>query len=140
MSEEQAQRLIQYLNDLESYYLDLNQKEKMIAHTLQEADKTVQSLKAMSDKPKSDALLPIGSGVYVPAKVSSDLKVIVSIGADITMERDMNSAINYLEAQIKEIEIEGQNTSNVRHDVGLQLEQGKAQVNQLIQAQKTNSG
>ena len=69
------------------------------------------------------------------SKISSNDKFVLNIGAGISLEKDSESAINYLEARIKEIEVAIQDTSAKKHDAAAQLEQGKSQINQLIQAE-----
>ncbi|MEK0348027.1 MAG: prefoldin subunit alpha, partial [Nitrosopumilus sp.] len=50
-------------------------------------------------------------------------------------------AINYLEAHIKEIEIALQDNAAKKQDAAARLEQGREQVNQLMQAaSKANAG
>ena len=134
MSEEQAQHMIQQIQALETYFADLTQRERTFLNVLQEAANAIKSIKSLSEKPESDALLPIGMGVFVPAKVSSDVRTVLNIGAGITMEKDMDSTVNYLEARIKEMEVALQETVAAKQNVASQLEQGKAQINQLMQA------
>ena len=140
MSEEQTQHLIQQMQALETYFSDLTQREKMFLNVLQEAAETSKSLRSLSEKPESNTLLPIGMGVYIPAKVSSDVQTVMSIGAGITMEKNVDSTVNYLEARIKEMEVALQDTVNAKQNVASQLEQGKTQINQLMQAPKPGSG
>ncbi len=134
MSEEQAQHMIQQIQALETYFADLTQRERTFLNVLQEAANAIKSVRSLSEKPESDALLPIGMGVFIPAKVSSDVKTVLSIGAGITMEKDVDSTVNYLEARIKEMEVVLQETVAAKQNVASQLEQGKAQINQLMQA------
>ena len=49
------------------------------------------------------------------------------------VEKDFPAAINYFEARIKEIEIALQDTASKKQDAANRLEQGKAQMNQLMQ-------
>jgi len=73
-------------------------------------------------------------GTYVQTKISSNTKIVMNIGAGIAVEKDFPSAINYLEARIKEIEIALQDTIAKKQDAAARLEQGKAQMNQMMQA------
>ena len=57
----------------------------------------------------------------------------LNIGAGVTVEKDSDSAINYLEARVKEIQVAMQETSVKKQEAAAQLEQGKAQINQLMQ-------
>ncbi|HSA77074.1 MAG TPA: prefoldin subunit alpha [Nitrosarchaeum sp.] len=133
MSEEQAQHLMQQLQMLETYYGDLSQREATLVNVLREAISAIESIKALREKPDSDSLVPIGMGTYVQTKISSSNKIILNVGAGIAMEKTYDSSINYLEARIKEIEIAIQDTTARKQDAMARLEQGKEQMNQLMQ-------
>ena len=105
MSEEQAQQLMQQMQMLETYFSDLSQREATFLSVLREATAAIESMKSLSQKPESETLVPIGIGTYVHTKISSNSKIVLSIGAGVAVEKDFPSAINYLEAHIKEIEV-----------------------------------
>ncbi|MEK0328920.1 MAG: prefoldin subunit alpha [Nitrosopumilus sp.] len=141
MSEEQAQQLMQQMQTLETYFSDLSQRELTFLNVLREATAAIESMKSLSQKPESETLVPIGIGTYVYTKISSNSKIVLSIGAGVAVEKDFPSAINYLEAHIKEIEIALQDNAAKKQDAAARLEQGREQVNQLMQAaSKPNSG
>ena len=133
MSEEQAQQLMQQMQMLETYFTDLSQREGTLLSVLREAISAIESIKSLREKPNSDTLVPIGMGTYVQTKISSNDKIILNIGAGIAMEKTYDSTINYLETRIKEIEIALQDTSARKQDAIARLEQGKEQMNQLMQ-------
>ncbi|MDH3204315.1 MAG: prefoldin subunit alpha [Nitrosopumilus sp.] len=134
MSEEQAQQLMQQMQMLETYFSDLSQREGTFLNVLREATAAIESIQSLSQKSESETLVPIGMGTYVPTKISSSNKIILNIGAGVALEKDFPSAINYLEARIKEIEIALQDNAAKKQNAAAQLEQGKAQINQLMQA------
>ncbi len=133
MSEEQAQQLMQQMQMLETYFSDLSQREGTFLNVLREATAAIESMKSLSQKPESETLVPIGMGTYVPTKISSTSKVVLSIGAGVAVEKDFPSAINYLEAHIKEIEVALQDNAAKKQDAATRLEQGREQLNQLMQ-------
>ena len=135
MSEEKAQQLMQQMQMLETYFTDLSQRESTLYSVLREATSAIASIKALGEKPDSEALVPVGMGTFVKTKISSKDNIVLNIGAGISLEKDSTSAINYLEARIKEIEVAIQDTSAKKNDAAAQLEQGKSQINQLIQAE-----
>ena len=139
MSEEHAQRLMQQLQMLENYYADLSQREATLVNVLREAVSAIESIKALVAKPDSDTLVPIGMGTFVQTKISSSDKIVLNIGAGIAVEKPYDSAINYLEAKIKEIEIALQDTSAKKQEAMARLEQGKEQMNQLMQETSKNT-
>jgi len=143
MSEEQAQQLMQQMQMLETYFSDLSQREGTFLSVLREATNAIESMKSLSQKPESETLVPIGIGTYVPTKISSNSKIVLSIGAGVAVEKDFPSAINYLEAHIKEIEVALQDNTAKKQDAAARLEQGREQINQLMQTasqSKSKSG
>ena len=136
MSEEQAEQLMQQMQMLETYFSDLSQREGTFLNILRETTAAIESIKSLNQKPESETLVPIGMGTYIPTKISSNNKIVVNIGAGVAVEKDFPAAINYFEARIKEIEIALQDTAAKKQDAGNRLEQGKAQMNQLMQSQQ----
>ena len=134
MSEEQAQQLMQQMQMLETYFSDLSQRETTFLSVLREASSAIESIKSLNQKSESDTLIPIGMGTYVPTKISSTNKIVLNIGAGVAVEKDFPSAINYLEARIKEIEVALQDNSAKKQDAAIRLEQGREQINQLMQS------
>ncbi len=134
MSEEQAQQLMQQMQMLETYFSELSQREGTFLSVLREATAAIESIKSLSQKPESETLVPIGIGTYIPTKISSNSKIVLSIGAGVAVEKDFPSAINYLEAHIKEIEVALQDNAAKKQDAAARLEQGREQINQLMQS------
>jgi len=133
MSEEQAEQLMQQMQMLETYFSDLSQREGTFLSIFRETISAIESIKALSQKPESETLVPIGMGTFIPTKISSNNKIVMNIGAGVAVEKDIPSAINYLEARVKEIEVALQDTSAKKQEAAARLEQGKAQINQLMQ-------
>jgi prefoldin alpha subunit len=117
MSEEQAHQLMQQMQMLETYFTDLSQREGTLLNVLREAISAIDSIKSLQQKPDSASLVPIGMGTYLQTKISANDKIIMNIGAGIAVEKTYDSAINYLEARIKEIEIALQDTSAKKQDL-----------------------
>jgi len=134
MSEEQTQQLMQQMQMLETYFSELSQREGTFLSVLRETTAAIESIKSLSEKPESETLIPIGIGTYVPTKISSNSKIVLSIGAGVAVEKDFPSAINYLEAHIKEIEVALQDNAAKKQDAAARLEQGREQINQLMQS------
>jgi prefoldin alpha subunit len=134
MSEEQAEQLMQQMQMLETYFSDLSQREATFVSIFRETIAAIESIKTLSQKTESETLVPIGMGTYLPTKISSNSKIVLNIGAGVAVEKDFPSAINYLEARIKEIEIAINDTAAKKQDAAGRLEQGKAQINQLMQS------
>jgi prefoldin alpha subunit len=137
MSEEQAQALLQQMQAMESYLNDLLQREETVMRLLQEATNAVESMKVMTGNVEHETLVPVGLGVYVKAKINPEQKMIVNIGAGASIEQNKDSAINYMESRIKELELVLQQLSSQRHEVSMKLEQGQHEMNKLIQSNRS---
>ncbi|MGI0081909.1 MAG: prefoldin subunit alpha [Nitrosopumilaceae archaeon] len=138
MSEEQAQALIQQMQALEAYMADLIQKEEAVLRLLQESSDAIESIKALDGNSQHDTLVPVGMGTYVKAKIQPNEKMILNIGAGAAIEQDKGTALNYVEARIKELEIALQQLSSQRQEITARLEYGQQELNKLIQANRSS--
>ena len=133
MSEEQAQQLMQQMQMLENDFAQLSQQESSIINIIREANSALHSINETKTQDESDGLVPIGMGVYVQSKIQSKDKVVVNIGSGIAIEKDQNSAINWLESRLKELEVALQNVNSQKQQVADNLEIGKQQMQSFIQ-------
>jgi len=106
-------------------------------NVLREATSAIESIKAVKENSDYETLVPLGIGTFVKVKVLPNEKIVVNVGAGAALEKDKESAINYIEARIKEIEIALKETATQKQEVALRLEQGKHEMNRLIQAERT---
>ena len=133
MSEEHAQQLMYQMQMLENYFGQLTQKEESLIRIIGEASSAIDSIKSISEKPESSTLVPIGMGSFVKASISSGDKFILNLGAGVAVEKDKNSTINFIEARIKEMEVALRDTTVQKQNVMANLEQGKQEMDRLIQ-------
>jgi prefoldin alpha subunit len=139
MSEEQAQQLMYQMQMLENYFGEVTQKEESLIRIIGEASSAIESIKSISEKPESSTLVPIGMGSFVKANISSDDKFILNLGAGVAVEKDKNSTINFIEARIKEMEVALRDTTIQKQHVMANLEQGKQEMNRLIQVSQNKN-
>lgn len=133
MSEEHAQQLMYQMQMLENYFGQLTQKEESLIRIIGEASSAIESIKSISEKSESSTLVPIGMGSFVKANISSADNFILNLGAGVAVEKDKNSTINFIEARIKEMEVALRDTTIQKQNVMANLEQGKQEMNRLIQ-------
>ena len=133
MSEAQAQQLIQQMQMLENMYAELSQKESSIGNIIRDANSAIKSIQEIKANPDSESLVPIGMGTFIKTKNISNEKVVVNVGAGVAIEKEHDSALNYLESKIKELEVALQETNTQRQQIAANLEQGKQQMQQIMQ-------
>ena len=133
MSEEQTQQLLYQMQMLENMFGELTQKENSIISIIREANSAIHSIKGIDTQSESDSLVPLGLGVFMKSKVNSSEKIIINVGSGVAIEKNHNDAINYLESRLKELEIALQDTNQQRQQIAANLEQGKQQMQTLMQ-------
>ena len=138
MSEEQAQQLLYQMQMLEGYLSELSQKEATIVSVIREASSAIQSLKTIDNKTDNETLTPVGLGTFIKTKLMPNEKLILNIGAGIAIEKDKDSAVNFLELRLKEMQVALQETSNQKQQISASLEQGKQQMEQMLSASRSN--
>ncbi len=138
MSEDQAQQLMYQMQMYENYFVELNRKEESLISIIREAASAIQSIKEINEQPESSTLVPMGMGSFVKAKISSNEKLILNIGAGVAIEKDKDAAINFLESRLKEMEVALKDTAVQKQQVMTNLEMGKQEVNRLIQQSQSN--
>ena len=133
MSEEQAQQLLYQMQMLENMFGELTQKQNSIINIIREANSAIHSIKGTSTQSESDNLVPLGLGAFMKTKANSDEKIIMNGGSGVAVEKTHDNAINYLESRLKELEIALQDTNQQRQQIAANLEQGKQQMQNLMQ-------
>jgi len=134
MSEQEAQQLMYQMQMLENYFANFTQRENTLINVLKDTASAIDSIKGITEKKESETLVPVGTGIFVKTKISSDDKIVLNVGAGIAIEKDKDSAINFLESRIKEIEVALNETAAQKQEVALKLEQGKAEMNRMAES------
>lgn len=122
---------------LETYLADLTQKESTLFNILREAASAIESIKTINEKPESETLIPMGMGTFMKAKITNKDKVILNVGSGTAIEKDRDSTINYIESRIKEMEVALKDNAAQKHQVVASLEQGKQEMNRLMQPSRS---
>ena len=133
MSEEQAQQLLQQMQMLENMFAELSQKENSIVNIIRDANSAVKSIQEIKENPDSESLVPVGMGTFIKAKTIPNEKVVINVGSGVAIEKDHDSALNFLESKIKELELALQETNSQRQQIATNIEQGKQQMQQIMQ-------
>ena len=139
MSEDQAQMLLQQMQMLENMFAELSQKENSIVNIIRDANSAVKSIQELKSNPDSETLVPVGMGTFIKTKSIPNEKVVLNVGAGVAIEKDHDSALNFLESKIKELEVALQETNTQRQQIAANIEQGKQQMQQIMQQSQNKS-
>jgi len=99
--------LRQALSVLEMYKAQLDalaQQAQIFQMSLEEAIKARETLKAFLNAKEGDELLiPVGGASFVSARATGEKKAIIGIGSRISVEKDLDDAVAYMDNTAKEI-------------------------------------
>jgi len=91
----------QYRKRMES----INRQMQMIESTIAELHSSMNALSALEEnKTGTNILVSIGSGSFIKAQLAQTDRVIVGVGASISMEKSIPEARKYLEERLKQAE------------------------------------
>ncbi len=133
MSEDERnlERIIAQLNTYEQQAQILQRRIELINASLQEialSSESLDELKNIVDD--NEVLMPLGSGIYVKAKIIEKEKVIFSLGAEIAAEKDITSTQLSLDQRSMALQ-------NALQTTGQQLQQIANTMNELNRTAQT---
>ena len=135
MTEEQAEQqlnqLVSEIRNLEAYYNEIVSRIQAASGGLSEFRSAIQAVDALNHSEKNDLLIPIGGGLLMPVSDVEARRLILSVGAGVAIEKDLDSAKVFLQAREKELERAMTALEQQRKEIGSRLESARAVLQQL---------
>jgi prefoldin alpha subunit len=130
--DQKMNELLQQSRVLEAYLNDILSREATITRLIQEARLASDALQNMLSERDLESLTPIGIGVYAKAIIPPVKKLLVNIGAGVTIEKTKDDTLNYVESKLNEFEVGLRQLSKQRQQISISMEQIQMQLNQMI--------
>lgn len=124
-------QLVAEIQTLESYYNDVISRIQAASAGLSDFRAALQALDVLMQNQKNDLLLPIGGGLLLPVSDVEAKRLILSIGAGVAVEKDLESAKAFLQAREKELERAATALEQQRREVGSRLDSSRAVLQRL---------
>jgi prefoldin alpha subunit len=131
--EHKVSEMIQQSKILETYLNDVMTKESALTRLIGEAQFASEALQALSDDDDVHSMVPLGLGVYARSVIGSVKKLLVNIGAGVTVEKSRADTMNYLESKIKGFELGLGQLNGQRDQITNRMNQIQDEINTLIQ-------
>lgn len=131
--EQKINELVQQSRVLEAYMNDNISREATVTRLLEEARLASNAIQNVPTDSEVETFMPVGIGVYIKALVPPVKKLLINIGADVTIEKSKEDAINYIESKIKEFEVALRQLVSQKEQISMRMEQIQRQVNQMLQ-------
>jgi len=131
--EQKINEMVQQSRILEAYMNETITREATVTRLIEEARLASSAIQSVTGELEVESLMPVGIGVYIRALVPPVKKLLVNVGAGVTIEKSREDTINYIESRIKEFEVALRQLANQKQQIGMRMEQIQVQVNQMLQ-------
>ncbi len=121
---------------LEGYFGEINTRESLLARAIVESRAALEAIRSFPSNETSDVLVPIGGGVFIEVSAKPPDKLLVSIGADVMIEKTKDGAVSFLEERIKELENAISNLEGQKAELAKRIESNRAIISSILEKQK----
>jgi len=137
--EQKINEMVQQSRILEAYMNETITRQATFTRLIEEARLSSSAIQSITGESEVESLVPVGIGVYIRASLPSVKKLLVNVGAGVTIEKSREDTINYVESRIKEFEIALGQLANQKQQLEMRMEQIQGQVNQMLQQTRTTA-
>ncbi len=102
--EDKVNNLVVEIRILESTYNELTSRQNLLERALIENRAALEAIKGLGDKNVSEVLTQVGGGVMLRSPPPNVDKVLVSVGADVVLEKSREEALAIIEERTKDVE------------------------------------
>ena len=103
--EQKINEMVQQSRILEAYMNDTITRETTVTRLIEEARLASSAVQSITSESEVESLMPVGIGVYVRALIPPVKKLLINVGAGVTVEKSREDTITYIESRIKEFEV-----------------------------------
>jgi len=121
---------------LEAYFNEINARESLLARAIIESKAALEAIRSFPSDKTSDLLVPIGGGIFLEVSAKPPDKLLVSIGADVMVEKTKDSTINFLEDRIKELENAVSNLEAQKAELIKRMDSKRATISGILEKQR----
>ena len=108
MTEQEDQRKLQGLmmqiRSYQSTLQEIARQNAMTERALAELETTINALEDLPKSKESEALIPLGAGVFVKAELTDKKNVVVAVGSAINVTKTAKDTVTYLQERKERIE------------------------------------
>jgi prefoldin alpha subunit len=137
--EQKINEMVQQSRILEAYMNETITRQATFTRLIEEARLSSSAIQSITGESEVESLVPVGIGVYIRASLPPVKKLLVNVGAGVTIEKSREDTINYVESRIKEFEIALRQLANQKQQLEMRMEQIQGQVNQMLQQARTTT-
>jgi prefoldin alpha subunit len=133
--EETVNALIVEIRVLESTNNELTARQNLLERALVENRAALDALNGLGDKPTQEVLMQIGGGAMLRSPPPSTDKVLVSVGANIVIEKPKAGTVALLEGRSRDVEKTIMSIAGQRNGLAQRLDSDRQALNSLVSRQ-----
>lgn len=133
--EETINALVVEIRVLESTYNELSARQNLLERALVENRAALDALDGLGDKPSQEVLIQIGGGAMLRSPPPSTDKVLVSVGANIVIEKPKAEAVALLEGRSRDAEKTVMSIASQRNGLAQRLDSDRQALNSFVSRQ-----
>ncbi|MBS7652476.1 MAG: prefoldin subunit alpha [Candidatus Bathyarchaeia archaeon] len=129
---ERLRRLVVELRLMEGSAEILQRRLEFLQAALSDLRIAENSLRELKGKEEgSPILVPIGGNTFIGARLGNLSKVIVGIGADVSVEMSIDEAVEDISSRISEVEKAGSSVQQQLEQITAQIQSHREMINEL---------
>jgi len=137
LTKEESERLEKLASELNAQELRaeaLRQQLSVLTRSLSEYSVAVETLKSLQNEPnEKEGLVSVGAGCYIYAKLKTNDRVLLGLGAGVMVEKTLSEATQLLEGKIKELQEAVQKTREELEKASLEAQRLRPEVETLLE-------
>jgi prefoldin alpha subunit len=140
MSEREMQEKLLRYQMLEQSLKELNERGELFSMKLMEIEQTEEAIEEIKKSKLDNVFVPLGSNVFLPGKLDKKEKMIVGIGADVALEKNIEEVKDVLGERKKTLEQGLQNVQNNMMKIAQQMQDIQREAQSLMSKTQKSAG
>ena len=131
-AEDAVNALVVEIRVLEGTYNELSARQNLLERAMLEGRAALDAIKGLSGQDSGEVLTQVGGGIMLRSSPPETERVLVSIGADVVVEKSRDEAVATLEERGREIEKTLVSLVNQRNEIAQRLNSDREVLNSLM--------
>ena len=136
--EERVNAVVTEIRVLESTFNELSARQNMLERALLEGRAALEAIKGVSESKEVEVLTQIGGGVLVRSPAPAVDKVLVSVGANVVIEKSREEATAMLDGRARDVEASVLSIQSQRNEIAERLEADRQYLQSLVAKTQTS--
>ena len=131
-AEDTVNALVVEIRVLEGTYNELSARQNLLERAMLEGSAALDAIKGLSGQDPGEVLTQVGGGIMLRSSPPETERVLVSIGANVVVEKSRDEAVAILEERGREIEKTLVSLVNQRNEIAQRLNSDREVLNSLM--------